>query len=142
MTNASPRPWEKGQTLLLEFRRHGGRQPEKPDLSPYVITGIGPKWVTLSKPDGRGGWNRNTYRFRRSRTACPIPLDGGEYTSPGAVWRTEAECIEHRSTALAWQRLQRQIAGQYVVPPGITREHVTQIEAILKSAEEDDDDAE
>ena len=90
---------------------------------PYTdtIEKVGRKWVTLT-----GRHNRTT-RFDIETHR----LDGGDYSSPGAVYLNEAEYTDATCRAWAWGQLRSAVYNKCNVPEHLSLTDIEGIKALI-----------
>lgn len=113
MAKAHEQGWEVGQTVYVVFdRKYDGHDPEG---RIETITKIGRRWIEVGDP-----------RWRKARfDAETMILDGGNYSSPGRIWPSEAEYRESLEVQKAWRDLVSRLPWQ--APNHFTVEDVKQM---------------
>lgn len=91
-----------------------------------VVCAIGRKWVSLRYPDSP------VSRYRVEIGS--VEIDGGEYSSPGRVYESEAAYREEQELRQAWDKFAGHIANhRHRVPAGMTQEKIAEATRILGS---------
>ena len=102
-----------GQQLWYQPNGYGRR-----GLPGYYVTivKIGRKWLTVSQVTRV---NKET-----------LSADGGEYTSPGQCYLSEADYRIETALDKTWRQLHDDLRHYYRRPPGITMDQIRQIRAL------------
>ena len=93
--------WQVGMNVYVAYHDQRRGKPFH-----ATITKIGRKWITLDRGD---------YRF----DAETMQLDGGKYSSPGAVYASEDEYMQQTAIAKAWSDFKQKLSYSKA-PMGIT----------------------
>lgn len=119
-----------GQIVQVQYAgsRHQGPLNDPRGMK---IVKIGRKWATIQQPNGF------TDRFcvddddedgrRDPENDGPYRIDGGDYGSPGRVWRDEAHHHAYVAKQTAWTRLTAHARERSSMPAHLT---TAQLEAI------------
>lgn len=114
MNKNNPNGFEKGQFVYTSpSRRDQGGNKE--------IKSVGRKWAVLS--DGN--------RF----DLITMNVDGGGYTPPYSVFKTEEEYKLKNEIATQWSSLQKKFSHAYSPPKNMTLEKILKLKEILEVQE-------
>lgn len=106
------------QTVWVYLHRY-----QAPKLTPFTITKIGRKWISLAREAG----GREVYRF----DATTLEIDGRDYTSPGEVYLSEEAFTQEQDRKTAWNHLWNQVRHCNHPPAGLTKEAVAEVLKLL-----------
>ena len=111
--------FEVGQTVYYMETIRKGRQ-----LQPYVIVGVGRKWVTAAPNLDSSKWSQ--IRF----SPLNMLADGGAYTAPGCFYLSEAQYQEELETERVWRQIQE--VTRFSAPSHLSLEQMREILVVLK----------
>jgi len=96
--------------VVGNFPRSYGNERGKPNLMPLMIEKVGRKWLALKGADG--GWRGYKVEIGKDY------IDGGNYSSPGVIYKNRAAFEEQEQRRRLWNGLREGIeALRWSGPP-------------------------
>jgi len=95
-----------------------------------VVTKVGRKWAGFKRTDSQ--WQRDEGRFDITTFA----VDGGDFSSPGNIYRSEDDYREKVALNQRWNAIARHLRGLYTRPQHITAADMDKIEEIFHLSRE------
>lgn len=112
-----------GQKVVVEYHTGRAASPFSEPTS-LIVTKVGKKWVYLNKSYGSGRRFCITDDDDDSRSDAandgPYALDGGDYGSPGRVWRDDGHRPAYVAKEAAWGRLTALARERSTMPAHLT----------------------
>lgn len=136
-----PHRFEMDQVLQVQYS--GVAHNRYLDPRGMKVTKVGKKWVTIESPAGKADrfciLDDDDHDGRRdAANDGPYPLDGGDYSSPGRVWRDAAHHTAYVEKKTAWTRLTAHARERSTMPAHLTTADLERIADQLTPPEGED----